>query len=71
MGLYKNDIRLNDTRSVQRLLQRVLNDLLRDDGIETQRARAIIYGCSILIKSCENIEIVDRLERLEDISKGA
>ena len=73
MGLFKNQIRLNTTRSVQRLLQRVLNDLLLENStIDTQKARAIIYGASILLKTCENIEIVERIENLEAMqSKGA
>ncbi len=72
---YKNDIRITDSRSISRVLQRVLNGLMKEEGqegyIPIANARAIIYGCSVLSKNLENIEIVERIDRLEEVQKGA
>jgi hypothetical protein len=69
--LYKNDVRLNDSRSVLRLMQRVLNGLLRDKddkgSIPVDRARALIYGCSVMIKGFEVTDLEERLEKMEAI----
>ena len=72
MGVYKNDVRLNDSRSVLRLLARVLNGLLKGEkeegGIPASNARTIIYGCSVMLKGFEQADLEVRLEKLEEIA---
>lgn len=72
MGLYKNEVRLNDSRSVLRLMQRVLNGLLKEKDeegcIATDRARALIYGCSVLLKGFETVDLEKRIEALEEFA---
>lgn len=58
------DIRLNNPQQVKRLLNRAINDLLKDE-IDANKARCIGYLSSILLKAIETEEIESRLAELE------
>jgi hypothetical protein len=62
--VYRNKIRLENPRNVQRLLARTIN-LLNDNEISESRAKAIGYLAGILIKSFETIDLETRLKELE------
>jgi hypothetical protein len=62
--VYRNKIRLENPRNVQRLLARTIN-LLNDGEISEGRAKAIGYLTGILIKSFETIDFETRLKELE------
>lgn len=69
--LYKNDVRINDVRSVNRLLQRVTNALLKDEITEA-KARTIGYIANIMLAGFKAGELEDRIIELEtQIKKGA
>ena len=59
-----NDIRLNKSGGVQRLLARVVNELRRDE-ISCDKARTIGYLANILLKSIEGIDHEERITELE------
>lgn len=65
-------VRLRSSRDVRRLLAAVINGVLRgtfDEG----RAGKVGFLANVLLKACEQSEIEQRLERLEQefgISKG-
>lgn len=63
--IYKNKIRLENSRQVQRLLGRTIN-LLNDGEIKEGKAKAIGYLAGILLKSFETINLEERLKALED-----
>ena len=64
--IYKNEIRLNTTEGVSRLLARVLNNLIKGSGdLDIQTARAIIYGASVLIASLQQSSLEKRIDVLE------
>jgi hypothetical protein len=63
--VYRNKIRLENPRNVQRLLARTIN-LLNDGEISEGRAKAIGYLAGILIKSFETIDLETRLKELEE-----
>lgn len=67
--LYKNDIRLNNPRAVQRLLARTINALNKGRMTES-RARAIGYLAQILLKGFEVVDFEERLAKLEEIANG-
>ncbi len=50
--LYKTNIRVNDIRGVNRLLQRTINGLIQDE-ITENKARTIGYLANIMIKGFE------------------
>lgn len=62
--VYRNKIRLENPKNVQRLLARTIN-LLNDNEISESRAKAIGYLAGILIKSFETIDLENRLRELE------
>ncbi len=64
--LYKNDVRVNTSGGVNRLLQRVINALLKDE-IKERKARTIGYLCNIILKGLEADELTKRVEELENI----
>lgn len=64
--IYMNSVRLNSIGGVNRLLGRVANLLIQDE-ITEDRARAIGYICNILIKGLDKGDIEKRLEDLEKI----
>jgi hypothetical protein len=61
----KTAIRFNDITNVHRFLGRVANELY-NENLSVDRAKALGYLCSIMIKS---IEIKDVEKRLIDIEK--
>jgi hypothetical protein len=63
------EIRLNNPQQVKRLLNRAINDLLKD-SIDANKARCIGYLSSILLKAIETEELEKRLEALEEQLKG-
>jgi hypothetical protein len=63
------DIRLNNPQQVKRLLNRTINDLLKNN-IDANKARCIGYLSSILLKSIETEELEKRLEALENHLKA-
>ncbi len=65
-NLYKNEVRVNTPGGVNRLLQRVINALLKGE-IKENRARTIGYLCNIILKGIEVNELANRIETLEDI----
>ena len=50
--LYKTNIRINDVRGVNRLLQRTINGLIHDE-ITENKARTIGYLANIMLKGFE------------------
>ncbi len=70
--LYKNDVRISDVRSINRLLQRVVNSLLKDE-ITEGKARTIGYIANIMITGFKAGDLEDRLTELEENinNKGA
>ncbi len=63
--IYKYDVRVNSAAGVNRLLQRVINALIRDE-MKQGKAKTIGYLCNIILKSLEIGELEDRLAALED-----
>ena len=63
--IYKYDVRVNSARGVNRLLQRVINSLLKNE-IKQGTAKTIGYLCNIILKSLEIGDLEDRLAALED-----
>lgn len=63
--IYKNKIRLNSPRDVQKLLARTIN-LLNDDQISESKARTIGYIAEKLNKSFETVDLQKRLDALEE-----
>lgn len=66
--LYKNNVRLNNVQGVNRLLQRTINSLIKDD-ITENKARVIGYLANILIKGLEIGELSERVSDLEEALK--
>ena len=64
--MYKNRIRLENPRHVQRLLARTIN-YLHEGEITDNKARTIGYLCGIMLKGFETVEIEERLTELEKI----
>ena len=63
--IYKYDVRVNSARGVNRLLQRVINSLLKNE-IKQGTAKTIGYLCNIILKGLEIGDLEDRLAALED-----
>jgi len=63
--IYKYDVRVNSARGVNRLLQRVINALIRDE-MKQSKAKTIGYLCNIILKGLEIGDLEDRLAALED-----
>lgn len=63
--IYKNKIRLENPRAVQRLLARTIN-ALHDNDIEEGKARTIGYLANIMLRAFETVELEDRLKALEE-----
>ncbi|HEY5576410.1 MAG TPA: hypothetical protein VIK34_06805 [Clostridiaceae bacterium] len=66
------EIRVNNGSMVKRLLNRTLNQLLKDE-ITTEKARTIGYLSSIILKALETQELEQRMIELERqlLKKGA
>ena len=62
--VYRNKIRLENSRQVQRLLARTIN-LLNDGELSEGKAKTIGYLSGILLKSFETIDLEERLRQLE------
>ena len=62
---YKTHIRFNNISNVHRFLGRISNDLY-NENISVERARALGYLCSIMIKSIEIKDIDTRLNNIEE-----
>lgn len=62
--MYKNKIRLNKPRDVQKLLARTANMLI-DDEISDAKARAIGYLCQIMFKGFETIDLQEQIIELQ------
>ena len=62
--IYRNSIRLENPRAVQRLLARTIN-LLNDNLINEGKAKAIGYLSNILLNSFETVNLEKRIEELE------
>ena len=60
----KRRFRLKSARDCTGLLQQIVNGVWNDE-IETDRARCLIYACSVLAKVFETGEIEERLQALE------
>lgn len=67
--IYRNSIRLENPQAVQRLLARTIN-LLNDNMINENRAKAIGYLANILLNSFETVNLEKRIEELESIIEG-
>ena len=63
--IYKYDVRVNSAAGVNRLLQRVINSLLKNE-IKQGTAKTIGYLCNIILKGLEIGDLEDRLAALED-----
>jgi len=63
--LYKNSIRLDNSRAVQRLIARTIN-LLNSEMISENKARCIGYLCNILLDSFETVDFEQRISTLEE-----
>lgn len=62
--VYKNKIRLETPRGVQRLLARMINQL-NDGSMKENTARTIGYLAGVLLKSFEVAEFEERISKLE------
>lgn len=62
--MYKNKIRLDNSRAVQRLLARTIN-MLQDDKITESKARTTGYLCNIMLNCCETVDLEERVTALE------
>lgn len=62
---FKTAIRFNDITNVHRFLGRIANELYREE-MSVERARALGYISSIMIKSIEIKDIEKRLNQLEE-----
>ena len=58
------EIRLSNPQMVRRLLNRTINQLLKDD-ISTDKARCIGYLSGVLLKSMEVEELDKRISEIE------
>ncbi len=66
---FKRNVRLNTPSGVQRLLGRVTN-LLLQNKIATDKARATAYLATVLLKSFETVDMEQRLTEIENQLKG-
>lgn len=66
--MYKNKIRLNKPKDVQKLLARTANMLI-DDEINEGKARAIGYLCQIMFKGFETIDLQDQIIELQEFKE--
>jgi len=66
------EIRVNNPSMVKRLLNRTINQLLKDE-ITAEKARTIGYLSSIILKALETQELEQRMIELERqlLKKGA
>lgn len=62
--IYKNNIRINDTRGVNRLIQRVINKLIQGE-ISIEKAKAIGYLSRISLEVFE-LELKEELANIEN-----
>lgn len=65
--LYKNNIRLNNPRAVQRLLARVINALNKYE-ISVDRAKAMGYLADKMFKAFEVADLEERIKELERVA---
>lgn len=63
--MYRNKIRLNKPKDVQKLLARTVNMLI-DDEINEGKSRAIGYLCQIMIKGFETIDLQEQIIELQE-----
>lgn len=63
-SIYRNKIRLNKPRDIQRLLARTANMLI-DDNINEGKARVIGYLCQIMFKGFETIDLQEQVNQLQ------
>jgi hypothetical protein len=63
--MYKNKIRLNKPKDIQKLLARTANMLI-DDEISEGKARAIGYICQIMFKGFETIDLQEQILELQE-----
>jgi len=62
---YKNKIRLNSIESVNRLLQRIVNQVI-DDEMTVEKARAIGYLLRAMTENFVTLDVEKRLTLLEN-----
>lgn len=65
MPIYRNKVRLNKPKDVQKLLARTANMLI-DDEINDAKARAIGYLCQIMLKGFETIDLQQQINELQE-----
>lgn len=63
--MYKNNVRLNSIQGVNRLLQRTINSLIRDE-VSENKARVIGYLANILLRGLEIGDLAERVEEIEE-----
>lgn len=61
--------RLKDANDIQRLIARVINDLLRN-RIDSTKAGKVGYLCNIMLHSLETQELQRRIEEIEEFIKS-
>jgi len=67
-AMYKNRIRLENPRHVQRLLARTIN-YLHEGEITDNKARVVGYLCGIMLRGFETVDLQQRIEELEEYAK--
>ncbi len=64
-GKTPRGVRLNKPQDVRRLLSKLVNQTISGD-METDSLRAVVYACSMILKSLEVGELSERLKSLEE-----
>jgi hypothetical protein len=67
--MYKNKVRFNRPRDVQKLLTRTAN-ILVDDQISDAKARVIGYLCQIMFKGFETIDLQEQIDELQQFKES-
>ena len=63
--IYRNKIRLDNSRAIQRLLSRTVNMLIADEMAEG-KARTIGYLCNIMLNAYDSIDLDKRITAVEE-----
>ncbi|MGE1118329.1 hypothetical protein [Bacillus altitudinis] len=65
--LYKNEVRLNKPQDVRRMLSRVINYLLTNGEMTSDKAKAINALSNTTLKSMEMGELQEEIEQLKEV----
>lgn len=67
--LYKNEVRLNRSQDVRRVLSRVINHLLSTGEMTNEKAKAINALSNTTLKSMEMGDLQEEMEQLKEVAQ--